>query len=85
MSHELRTPLNAIIGFSDVLIEEIFGPLGNKKQREYLGNIKESGADLLRVKQILINLLSNAVKFTPQGTTVSISFPAERVGKGSSP
>jgi signal transduction histidine kinase len=50
MSHELRTPLNAIIGFSDVLLEQMFGPL-NAKQTEYLGDIVTSGRHLL----LLIN------------------------------
>src|SRR5215207_7150775 len=50
MSHELRTPLNAIIGFSEVLLEQMFGPL-NDKQVEYLGDIVSSGRHLL----LLIN------------------------------
>ena len=47
MSHELRTPLNAIIGFSETLSEKVFGPLGNAKQEEYIGNIHDSGLHLL--------------------------------------
>jgi len=47
MSHELRTPLNAIIGFSEALSHEIFGPLGNLKQEEYIDNIHTSGEHLL--------------------------------------
>jgi signal transduction histidine kinase/ActR/RegA family two-component response regulator len=46
MSHELRTPLNAIIGFSDVLLERMFGEL-NPKQADYLQDILESGRHLL--------------------------------------
>ena len=46
MSHELRTPLNAIIGFSQVLREEMFGPV-NEKQAEYLDDIVSSGNYLL--------------------------------------
>jgi PAS domain S-box-containing protein len=49
MSHELRTPLNAIIGFSETLSEKIFGPLGNEKQKEYVGNIHDSGLHLLNL------------------------------------
>src|SRR5205823_9873202 len=46
MSHELRTPLNAIIGFSEVLIEQMFGEV-NEKQEEYLEDILSSGRHLL--------------------------------------
>lgn len=47
MSHELRTPLNAIIGFSDVILSEVFGPVGNLSYKEYLSYIKKSGKHLL--------------------------------------
>src|SRR3546814_14430298 len=47
MSHELRTPLNAILGFSQVLQEEMMGPLGNAKYREYCRDIVASGQHLL--------------------------------------
>ncbi len=50
MSHELRTPLNAIIGFSEVLLEQMFGDV-NERQKEYLGDILSSGRHLL----LLIN------------------------------
>src|SRR5436309_4362601 len=46
MSHELRTPLNAIIGFSEVLMERLFGDL-NAKQDDYLKDIFASGTHLL--------------------------------------
>ena len=49
MSHELRTPLNAIIGFSSTMQEEIFGPIGNDKYREYLNDIHYSGEHLLEL------------------------------------
>jgi signal transduction histidine kinase len=45
-SHELRTPLNAIIGFSDVLSEQVYGPL-NERQAEYVEDIRASGQHLL--------------------------------------
>ncbi len=48
MSHELRTPLNSIIGFSDILLEETFGPL-NDRQRRYITNIRSSGKHLLEI------------------------------------
>jgi signal transduction histidine kinase len=47
MSHELRTPLNAIIGFSDMLAQEMFGPLGSKRYIEYACDIRDSGQHLL--------------------------------------
>ncbi len=47
MSHELRTPLNAIIGFSEVMMEETFGPLGADRYRQYAKGIHESGSHLL--------------------------------------
>ena len=47
MSHELRTPLNAIIGFSDIMRDEMFGPLGNPRYGEYVGLIRDSGQMLL--------------------------------------
>ena len=47
MSHELRTPLNAIIGFSEILTEELFGPLGSERYRGYARDIHNSGRSLL--------------------------------------
>ena len=49
MSHELRTPLNAVIGFSEILKEQMFGPLGSDQYLEYTVNIHESGQHLLDV------------------------------------
>jgi signal transduction histidine kinase len=55
MSHELRTPLNAIIGFSEVLSEQMFGPV-NDKQAEYLKDILESGRHLLSLINDILDL-----------------------------
>ncbi|MFC1673094.1 PAS domain-containing sensor histidine kinase [Pseudomonadota bacterium] len=49
MSHELRTPLNAIIGFSSTIKQEVFGPIGNEKYLEYIGDISSSGQHLLEL------------------------------------
>jgi PAS domain S-box-containing protein len=49
MSHELRTPLNAIIGFSEMMMKETFGPLGNGRYKEYLGDIHVSAKHLLEI------------------------------------
>lgn len=55
MSHELRTPLNAIIGFSEVLLEKMFGEL-NEKQEEYLHDILSSGQHLLALINDILDL-----------------------------
>jgi len=55
MSHELRTPLNAVIGFSEALLEEMFGDI-NEKQREYLGDIHSSGTHLLSLINDILDL-----------------------------
>jgi signal transduction histidine kinase/DNA-binding response OmpR family regulator/methyl-accepting chemotaxis protein len=55
MSHELRTPLNAIIGFSEVLLEKMFGEL-NDKQDEYLNDILSSGKYLLSLINDILDL-----------------------------
>lgn len=47
MSHELRTPLNAVIGFSEMMMAQVFGPLGSPSYGEYAVNIHDSGAHLL--------------------------------------
>jgi signal transduction histidine kinase len=55
MSHELRTPLNAIIGFSEVLLEKMFGNL-NDKQEDYLNDIFTSGKHLLSLINDVLDL-----------------------------
>ena len=55
MSHELRTPLNAIIGFSEVLLEKMFGEV-NEKQADYLKDIHESGRHLLSLINDILDL-----------------------------
>jgi signal transduction histidine kinase/CheY-like chemotaxis protein len=55
MSHELRTPLNAIIGFSEVLLERMFGDL-NERQDDYLRDILSSGKHLLELLNEILDL-----------------------------
>jgi signal transduction histidine kinase len=55
MSHELRTPLNAIIGFSEVMLERLFGEV-NAKQEEYLHDILSSGRHLLSLINDILDL-----------------------------
>ena len=49
VSHELRTPLNGIIGFSEALLNGIFGPIDNERQRDYIGDIHKAGQHLLEL------------------------------------
>ena len=55
MSHELRTPLNAVIGFSDVLLEQMFGEL-NERQESYVRDIRDSGRHLLELINEILDL-----------------------------
>lgn len=56
MSHELRTPLNAINGFSELMREELYGPLGHEKYAEYITDIHESGKHLLALIDDILDL-----------------------------
>src|SRR3546814_8410802 len=56
MSHELRTPLNAIIGFSEIMEQGLFGPLGNPQYREYSEDIRRSASHLLSIISDILDL-----------------------------
>ena len=56
ISHELRTPLNAIIGFSELLVSEALGPIGNAHYKDYLNDVLGSGRHLLDVINDIIDL-----------------------------
>jgi signal transduction histidine kinase len=56
MSHELRTPLNAIIGFSEVMLSELMGPLGDRRYRDYARDIHNAGKHLLEVIGDLLDM-----------------------------
>jgi PAS domain S-box-containing protein len=56
ISHEIRTPLNAIIGFSEVMMEERFGPIANERYRQYLKDIHTSGGHLVSLLNDLLDL-----------------------------
>jgi len=56
MSHDLRTPLNAIMGFSDMMRQNAFGPMGNRHYEEYANDIHESGALLLSLIDDVLDL-----------------------------
>ncbi len=56
MSHELRTPLNAIIGFSDIMKNEVMGPLGQDMYKEYVADIYKSGEGLLKIINEILDI-----------------------------
>jgi two-component system cell cycle sensor histidine kinase PleC len=56
MSHELRTPLNAILGFSEILMNGMFGPLGSPRYGEYSKDIHDSGKHLLNVINDILDM-----------------------------
>ncbi|MFC5066585.1 PAS domain-containing sensor histidine kinase [Flaviflagellibacter deserti] len=56
ISHEIRTPLNAILGFTEVMMEERFGPVGGARYKEYLKDIHESGSHIISLVNDLLDL-----------------------------
>jgi two-component system cell cycle sensor histidine kinase PleC len=56
MSHELRTPLNAINGFSEIMVHEMFGALGDKRYKEYAQDILSSGQHLLALINDILDM-----------------------------
>ena len=56
MSHELRTPLNAIIGFSEMISQEVMGPMNNSYYTDYATDIHESGTHLLSLINDILDL-----------------------------
>jgi two-component system cell cycle sensor histidine kinase PleC len=56
MSHELRTPLNAILGFSEVMSNEVLGPMGNPTYRDYARDVHDSGQHLLDLINEILDL-----------------------------
>jgi signal transduction histidine kinase len=89
MSHELRTPLNAVIGFSEVLLQRMFGEL-NDKQDEYLKDIYASGQHLLSLINDILDLskieagrmeLAPAPFHLPTALENAVTLVKERAGR----
>jgi signal transduction histidine kinase len=74
MSHELRTPLNAVLGFSEVLLERMFGDI-NERQEEYLRDIYSSGKHLLELLNEILDL-SKVEAGQMELTVTSLDVPA---------
>jgi signal transduction histidine kinase len=82
MSHELRTPLNAIIGFSELIAQEIFGPLGDKRYAEYSTDILNSGKHLLDIINDVLDLSKvEAGQMTLRESSVEIPDVIESCGR----
>lgn len=78
MSHELRTPLNAINGFSEILVEEMYGPLGDQRYKEYAQDILDSGKHLLdMITDILDMAKIDAGKMTVDLHPIDIVDPVD--------
>ena len=58
MSHELRTPLNAILGYTDIMKQQMFGPLGSERYVGYINDIHASGSYLLDLLKDILDLAS---------------------------
>ena len=56
VSHEIRTPLHAILGFSEVMLEERFGPIGNERYKDYIKDIHASGSHVMSLADDLLDL-----------------------------
>ncbi|MBX3492640.1 MAG: HAMP domain-containing histidine kinase [Parvibaculum sp.] len=56
MSHELHTPLNAVIGFSELILSEIHGPLENRRYSDYVGHIRNGGEQLLTIVNAILDM-----------------------------
>jgi signal transduction histidine kinase len=56
MSHELKTPLNAVIGFSDIMRQQLFGPVGEERYRSYVADIHDNGRRLLAMINDILDL-----------------------------
>jgi two-component system cell cycle sensor histidine kinase PleC len=73
MSHELRTPLNAINGFSEIMLAEMFGPLGDGRYRDYARDILNSGQHLLALINDILDMSKiEAGKMTLKVEPVSV-------------
>ena len=73
MSHELRMPLNAVMGFSEVIKNELFGPVGVAQYKQYADDIYESGAHLMAIINDILDLSKvEAGKFDLNETEIQV-------------
>ena len=78
MSHELRTPLNAILGFSEIMQNEVLGPLENAKYKEYVNDIHSSGSHLLNLINEILDLSRiEAGRYKLNEEAITLAYIAE--------
>jgi signal transduction histidine kinase len=56
--HELRTALNAVLGFSEVMLHQMHGPLGHPKYTEYVRHVHQAGSSVLAISADMLSLVS---------------------------
>jgi two-component system cell cycle sensor histidine kinase PleC len=82
MSHELRTPLNAINGFSEIMLAEMFGPLGDGRYKVYAQDILNSGQHLLALINDILDMSKiEAGKMALSFEQVTVEDLAEEAGR----
>jgi len=78
VSHEVRTPLNSIIGFTELMLQERFGPIGNKRYTGYVEDIHQSGLYALSLLNDLLDISKiEAGKFELNFTAVDVAEVVE--------
>ena len=73
VSHEVRTPLNSILGFAELMLQERFGPIGNRRYKGYVEDIHQSGLYALSLLNDLLDISKiEAGKFELNFTAVDV-------------
>jgi signal transduction histidine kinase len=74
VSHEVRTPLNSILGFTELMLQERFGPIGNARYKGYVEDIHQSGLYALSLLNDLLDISKiEAGKFELDFTAVDVA------------
>lgn len=90
MSHEIRTPLNSVLGFSEIMGNEILGPISPPKYREYADDVHASGTHLLQLINDILDLakieagkldIQEGEMDVPHAVDASLRFVKERANK----
>lgn len=74
VTHELRTPINAVVGFSEMMRQEMFGPLGSARYREYAQDIAGAGEHMQGLVDDLLDLAkieAGEMRFTYEPVNLS--------------